>query len=175
MTRTVTFAVTQFACVDDAAANGDRAEALVRKAAGQGANVILLQELFETPYFCKTERPEYLSLSAPFEGNRLVARFASLAKELGVVLPVSFFEKAGHTYFNSLAMDPQGHNAGMASSVTGSAGTAIAAVAGGLVARAFDGSIFPLAAGFAVCSLIAGVIVLSVEGISGLFGRNRRA
>jgi MFS transporter, DHA1 family, multidrug resistance protein len=77
--------------------------------------------------------------------------------------------------FNSLAMEPQGHNAGMASSVTGSAGTAIAAVAGGLVARAFDGTIFPLAAGFAVCSLIAGVIVLSVEGISGLFGRNRRA
>lgn len=77
--------------------------------------------------------------------------------------------------FNSLAMEPQGHNAGMASSVTGAAGTAIAAVAGGLVARAFDGTIFPLAAGFAACSLIAGAIVLSVEGVPGLFGRNRPA
>jgi MFS transporter, DHA1 family, multidrug resistance protein len=77
--------------------------------------------------------------------------------------------------FNSLAMEPQGHNAGMASSVTGAASTAIAAVAGGLVARAFDGTIFPLAAGFAACSLTAGVIVLSVEGLSGLFGRNRNS
>jgi len=74
--------------------------------------------------------------------------------------------------FNSLAMEPQGHNAGMASSVTGSMGTAIAAVVGGLVARAFDGTIFPLTAGFAACSLIAGAIVLSVEGKSSLFGRN---
>lgn len=104
MKRTVTFAVTQFACVDNAAANADRAEALVREAAGRGANVILLQELFETPYFCKTERPEYLGLSAPFEGNALIARFASLARELGVVLPVSFFERAGQAHFNSLAM-----------------------------------------------------------------------
>lgn len=87
MSRTVIFAVTQFACVDGAAANTDRAEALVREAATQGANVILLQELFETPYFCKTQRPEYLGLSAPFEGNALIARFASVAKELGVVLP----------------------------------------------------------------------------------------
>lgn len=104
MNRTVTFAVTQFACVDSADANGDRAEALVREAAARGANVILLQELFETPYFCKTERPEYLRLSAPLEGNLLVSRFASVAKELGVVLPVSFFERAGQAHFNSHAM-----------------------------------------------------------------------
>lgn len=104
MDRTVTFAVTQFACLDDTEANADRAEALVREAAGRGANVILLQELFETPYFCKTERPEYLRLSTAFEGNVLVSRFASVAKELGVVLPVSFFERAGQAHFNSLSM-----------------------------------------------------------------------
>jgi DHA1 family bicyclomycin/chloramphenicol resistance-like MFS transporter len=77
--------------------------------------------------------------------------------------------------FNALAMEPQGHNAGMASSVTGALSTAIGALAGGLIARAFDGTIFPIAAGFAICSLIAGAIVFSVEGASGLFGRNRPA
>ncbi|MBS0253017.1 MAG: multidrug effflux MFS transporter [Proteobacteria bacterium] len=75
--------------------------------------------------------------------------------------------------FNAIAMEPQGHNAGMASSVVGALGTAIGALAGGLVARGFDGSIFPISAGFAVCSLIAGSLVLSVEGPSGMFGRNR--
>jgi DHA1 family bicyclomycin/chloramphenicol resistance-like MFS transporter len=77
--------------------------------------------------------------------------------------------------FNAIAMEPQGHNAGMASSVVGALSTAIGAVAGGLVARSFDGSIFPIAAGFAICSVIAGLIVLSVEGPSGLFGRHRSA
>lgn len=77
--------------------------------------------------------------------------------------------------FNAIAMEPQGDNAGMASSVIGALGTAIGALAGGLVARSFDGSIFPISAGFAICSLIAGVLVLSVEGFSGMFGRNRTA
>lgn len=77
--------------------------------------------------------------------------------------------------FNAIAMEPQGHNAGMASSVIGALGTAIGALAGGLVARGFDGSIFPISAGFAICSLIAGVLVLSVEGPSSMFGRNRPA
>lgn len=77
--------------------------------------------------------------------------------------------------FNALAMQPQGHNAGMASSVIGSLGTAIAAIAGGIVAGAFDGSVWPIAAGFAVCSVIAGVIVLAIEGPKGLLGRNQPA
>ena len=63
--RCVTVAVTQMACVDDAAVNADRAEALVREAAAKGANVVLLQELFETPYFCKTERTEFFALAKP--------------------------------------------------------------------------------------------------------------
>ncbi|WP_052699151.1 multidrug effflux MFS transporter [Hyphomicrobium sp. 99] len=77
--------------------------------------------------------------------------------------------------FNSLAMEPQGHNAGMASSVVGSLSTAIGAIAGGIVAGSFDGSIFPIAAGFAACSIIAGLIVLAIEGPKRLLGRNRPA
>jgi DHA1 family bicyclomycin/chloramphenicol resistance-like MFS transporter len=77
--------------------------------------------------------------------------------------------------FNAIAMEPQGHNAGMASSVTGSLSTAIGAMAGGLVAHAFDGTVFPIAAGFAACSLIATAIVFAVERKHGFFGRNRQA
>jgi len=76
----------------------------VRQAAHLGANVVLLQELLETPYFCQDQLAEYFALAAPFEGNRLIARMAALAKELDVVLPVSFFERGGQAHFNSLAM-----------------------------------------------------------------------
>jgi len=77
---------------------------MVRAAAEKGANVVLLQELFETPYFCQDQSPEHFKLAAPLEGNPLIAEMSALAKSLGVVLPVSFFEKAGPAYFNSLAM-----------------------------------------------------------------------
>jgi N-carbamoylputrescine amidase len=102
--RNVTFAASQFACSWDKRANVAKAKDMVRAAAAKGANVILIQELFETPYFCQDQSPEYFALAAPFEGNPLIAEMAALAKELGVVLPVSFFEKAGHAHFNSLAM-----------------------------------------------------------------------
>lgn len=102
--RTVTFAVTQSACSWDAEANIGKASALVREAAGRGANVVLLQELFETPYFCQDQLAKHFTLAAPLEGNVLIAEMSALAKELGVVLPVSFFERAGHVHFNSLAM-----------------------------------------------------------------------
>ena len=90
--RSVTVAATQFACSWDLPANLDTAEALVRQAAGAGANVILLQELFEAPYFCADERPRHFALARPLAGNPVIARFADLARELGVVLPISFFE-----------------------------------------------------------------------------------
>jgi N-carbamoylputrescine amidase len=102
--RPITLAATQFAMSWDLPANADRAEAAVRAAAAQGAQVILLPELFATPYFCITQRAEYLSLATPMEGHPLIARFAALAQELGVVLPVSFFERAGQAHFNSVAM-----------------------------------------------------------------------
>jgi N-carbamoylputrescine amidase len=102
--RSITLAVPQFACTWDLDANLATAERLIRQAAGQGAQVVLVQELFATPYFCITERPEYLALAQPFQGNPLIARFASLAAELDIVLPLSFFERAGQAHFNSLAM-----------------------------------------------------------------------
>lgn len=100
----VTFAAAQTACTADPAANLDRAEALVREAAGQGANVVLLQELFETPYFCKDQDARWFAMARPAAGNPVIARFAALAAELGVVLPLSYFEQAGPCHFNSLAM-----------------------------------------------------------------------
>ncbi len=102
--RNLTVAATQFACSWDLPANADKAEALIRRAAGQGAQVVLIQELFASPYFCITERAEHFDLALPFDGHPLVARFAALARELAVVLPLSFFERAGQAHFNSVAM-----------------------------------------------------------------------
>jgi N-carbamoylputrescine amidase len=100
----VTLAATQFACSANAAENLDRAERAVREAARRGAQVVLLQELFETPYFCKDHLASHFELARPVEGNPVVKRFQSLASELAVALPFSFFERANNAYFNSLAM-----------------------------------------------------------------------
>jgi len=102
--KKVTFAATQFACSWDRRANVEKAKELVRAAAAKGANVVLLQELFETPYFCQDQSAEHFKLAAPFENNPLIGEMAEVAKSLNVVLPVSFFEHAGQAYFNSLAM-----------------------------------------------------------------------
>lgn len=102
--RGVTLAATQMACSWDRDANIAHAEALARRAAAQGAEVILLQELFETPYFPQEEKAEYFALAAPLADSKPVQHMAALAKALGVVLPVSFFERAGQAFFNSLVM-----------------------------------------------------------------------
>lgn len=101
--REITVAATQMACSWDTQANLDNAEALVRQAAGDGAHVILLQEFFETPYFCKDQNPELYSLARTYQENPVIARFADLARELGVVLPISFFERANNAHYNALA------------------------------------------------------------------------
>lgn len=102
--RTVTLAATQMACSWNTEENVARAMKLVRAAHAKGAQVILVQELFETPYFCKDQLARHFSLARPFEGNPLIAAFSALARELGVVLPLSFFERATNAHFNSLAM-----------------------------------------------------------------------
>ncbi len=102
--RNVTFAATQMAISWDIEQNLRQAEELVRDAHQMGAQVILLQELFEAPYFCKKQKYEYLKLAKPLQDNPLIAQMAALAKELEVVLPISFFERAGNCYFNSLVM-----------------------------------------------------------------------
>jgi N-carbamoylputrescine amidase len=102
--RVVTVAATQMSCSWDRVANMDRAEALVREAAGRGAQVILLPELFETPYFCIEQDSRHLRLATSVDANPAIRHFASVARELGVVLPISFFEHAGQAYFNSIAI-----------------------------------------------------------------------
>jgi N-carbamoylputrescine amidase len=102
--RELIVATTQMPCDPDRDGNVARAERLVRQAAADGARLILLPELFESPYFCKDQSPGSFALAQPFEGNPLLARMSRLAAELDVVLPTSFFERANNAYFNSIAI-----------------------------------------------------------------------
>ncbi len=112
--RTVRFAPLQFACSWDQAATLDTAEALVRAAAGGGAQVILPPELFETPYFCSVQKPKFLHLAQPLKNHPTIERFRAVARELGVVLPVSVFELAGPARFNTtVVLDADGRTAGV--------------------------------------------------------------
>ncbi|HIF5619481.1 N-carbamoylputrescine amidase [Vibrio parahaemolyticus] len=101
--KKVTVAATQMACSWNVSENIDKAEQLVREAAAKGAQIILLQELFETPYFCIEIEESYHKLASVLEENEAFQRMTKLAKELEVVLPFSWFEKAGTVKFNSLA------------------------------------------------------------------------
>jgi N-carbamoylputrescine amidase len=102
--RTVTFAATQMSCTWDVGENVAKAERLVRAAAERGAGVVLLQELFETPYFPIGQEARHFDLARPLAGHPTVERFRALAAELGVVLPVSFFERANNAFFNAAAV-----------------------------------------------------------------------
>ena len=114
MSRTVTVAASQMACSWDVEANVAKAEEIVREAAGQGAQIVLIQELFETPYFCQDQKLELFSLAKPLKDHPTVARMSALAQELEVVLPVSFFERANNAYYNSLVvLDADGRDLGL--------------------------------------------------------------
>ncbi|MDD6638479.1 MAG: N-carbamoylputrescine amidase [Lachnospiraceae bacterium] len=102
--RNVTVAATQMHCTWDREDTLQRADRLVRQAAEQGANIILLQELFETPYFCQRQDFSYMNLATTVEANPAIRHFSALAKQLQVVLPISFFEQHGNTAFNSIAI-----------------------------------------------------------------------
>ena len=102
--RNIKIAATQMPCTWNRQATLDKADHLVREAAQKGANIILLQELFETPYFCQLQKFQYMELATTLEENPAVEHFKKLAKELDVVLPISFFERAGNTQFNSIAI-----------------------------------------------------------------------
>ena len=102
--RKLTVAATQMACSWDADDNISKAEDLVRLAAEDGAQVILLQELFQTPYFCQEQKPQFFDLARTLDQDRAVQHFGALAKSLGVVLPISYFERAGQAYYNALAI-----------------------------------------------------------------------
>jgi N-carbamoylputrescine amidase len=102
--RPVQVAAIQMSCTWDADANIAKAEHLVRDAAARGAQIILLPELFEAPYFCIEQDVRHLRLARSLGENRAVRHFSAVARELGVVLPISFFEHAGQAYFNSIAI-----------------------------------------------------------------------
>jgi N-carbamoylputrescine amidase len=102
--RLLTVAATQFACGWDRAENIARAETLVRRAAADGAQLVLLQELFETPYFCIEQDARHLRLATTLAENPAVQHFVRVARELSVVLPISFFERAGLSCFNTVAI-----------------------------------------------------------------------
>jgi N-carbamoylputrescine amidase len=110
----VTVAALQMSCSWDTPGNIARAERLVRAAAEQGAQIILLPELFETPYFCIEQDARHLGLAHSVAQDPAVRHFGAVARELGVVLPISFFERAGPAYFNSIAiLDADGTNLGV--------------------------------------------------------------
>ncbi|SCC64261.1 N-carbamoylputrescine amidase [Kosakonia oryziphila] len=102
--RNVTIAATQMACTWELEKNVQNAERLVREAHRQGAQVILIQELFATPYFCIDQSPEHYALAQEVATSPLIKHFSALAKELEVVLPLSLFEKCNNAYYNSLVM-----------------------------------------------------------------------
>ncbi|HTM19412.1 MAG TPA: N-carbamoylputrescine amidase [Kofleriaceae bacterium] len=104
MTRTMTVAAVQSALSDDAAANVRRMTEMVRGAAARGAQVILMPELFEGHYFPRAQREEHFDRAAPVDGNQTLTHFRAVARELGVVLPVSFYERSGPHYYNSVAV-----------------------------------------------------------------------
>jgi len=104
MSKTVTVAATQMSCSRDSKANITNAKKLITKAASEGAQIILIQELFESVYFCCLNKTEEFNMARPFENNPLLQEMAELAKELSVVLPISFFEKDNNTFYNSLSV-----------------------------------------------------------------------
>jgi N-carbamoylputrescine amidase len=91
-------------CGPDREENIAKADALVRNAASKGAQVILLQELFETLYFCHSQQQDFFNLAADIQKNPAVLHFSALARQLGVVLPISFFEKKNQAYYNTVAV-----------------------------------------------------------------------
>ncbi|HHC6562254.1 TPA: N-carbamoylputrescine amidase [Vibrio parahaemolyticus] len=104
MSKVVKFAALQLTKSWDLEDNLAKAKNTIREAAQNGANVILPQELFAAPYFCKKQEAKYFELAEETANSHLIQEMSALAKELGVVIPVSYFEKAGNTFFNSLVM-----------------------------------------------------------------------
>ena len=102
--KNVTVAALQMQMSTEVAENINTADRLVREAAKKGAQVILLPELFERPYFCQERVYDYYGYATPVDENPAVLHFKKVAAELGVALPISFYEKDGNVLYNSIAM-----------------------------------------------------------------------
>lgn len=112
--RNVTVAAVQMKCSKSVEKNIAHAEELVRQAAAKGAEIVLLPELFERPYFCQERRYEYYEYAQTAEENPAVRHFSRVAAELGIVIPVSFYEKEVNNTYNSVAvLDADGKNLGI--------------------------------------------------------------
>jgi len=112
--RKVTVAATQASYILGVDKNVARVTELVREAAKKGAQIILPTELFEGPYFCREEKDEFFDWARPAEDHPTIRHFQDLARELKVVIPVSFFEKDGPHHYNSIAIvDADGANLGI--------------------------------------------------------------
>lgn len=104
MVRMLTVAAIQTSYGEDMDANIDKTARFIREAAAKGAQVILPSELFQGPYFCTSQEERWFKTAFPVAEHPAVQRLAPLAKELNVVLPLSFFEKDGPAYYNSIAV-----------------------------------------------------------------------
>jgi N-carbamoylputrescine amidase len=104
MARILTLGVIQTHYGTNLADNILRTKAFVREAAGKGAQVVLPSELFQGPYFCVTQEERWFAQAHPWREHPCVTAMAPLAAELGVVIPVSIFERDGPHYYNSLVM-----------------------------------------------------------------------
>ena len=102
--RKITVAAIQMSCSTVVSENIAKADKMVREAASQGAQIILLPELFERQYFCQERRYEYYDFAYTVEENAAVKHFVKVAAELSVVIPVSFYEKDGNVLYNSVAV-----------------------------------------------------------------------
>ena len=102
--RKITVAAVQMSIPETAELSIEKADALVRKAASEGAQVILLPELFENPYFCQERKYESYALATKTEENKAVKHFRKTAAELKVVMPISFYERDINVLYNSIAM-----------------------------------------------------------------------
>ncbi|WP_297433785.1 N-carbamoylputrescine amidase [Sulfurimonas sp.] len=108
MATEVKVAAVQMSMSEDKVSNIAKAKRLVEEAAKNGAQIILLPELFEGLYFCKDMDEKYFSWAAPLQNNRLIAEFSALSRKLEVVVLVSYFEKAENAYYNSLVVIDKG-------------------------------------------------------------------
>ncbi len=112
--RRVKVSAVQMRCVPAVEKNIDNAEQLVRQAATEGAQVVLLPELFERPYFCQERRYDFYAYALPIGENPTIRRFGSVARELGVVLPLSVYERDGNRLFNTVVvLDADGSTLGI--------------------------------------------------------------
>ncbi len=104
MSKLIKFAAVQLAISWDLNTNLSKVTQAITDAAQEGAQVIVLQELFATPYFCKQHKARYFELAAERKNHQLIEKISQLAERLKVVIPVSYFEKSGNTFFNSMVM-----------------------------------------------------------------------